>query len=229
MTIMHFDFLEIQTHSRLGGVRSLLDAFDKALPELEKRERKALERQAENENWEYADYDVERQSLDDTFKYWLPRFAAYSVISLLCAALESQLNACAGRVRKQSHTPFELSDIKGGGIDAADLYLKKLKAHEVKQDDEWNTLRDLRDLRNIVAHRMGSKGHPDRHHEIIVRLSKDYPGDLKFSDDSWNDEVYISMSLCRCFTDAVERVMNRVIKAVNNTYPVEPEAPSSEK
>ncbi len=167
MTLMHFDFLKIKIDLRLRGVRSLLDVFEQALPELEERERKALERRAENENWEYDYYDAARQSLDDAFKYWLPRFAAYSVISLLCAALESQLNACADRVRKRSHSPFELSDIKDRGIEAAALYLKRLKAYEVKQDKEWNTLHDLTELRNIVVHRMGSKGHPDRQREKI--------------------------------------------------------------
>ena len=226
--LIRIDPLEIKTHSRLRGVRSLLDAFQQALPELEKREREALEQQAENKGWEYDYYNAARQSLDETFKYWLPRFAAYSVIVLLYAALESQLYACADRVQKRSHSPFEPFDIKGKGIEPADLYLKKLKAFEVKQDDEWNTLRDLRDLRNIVAHRMGSKGHPERHRKEIKHLSREYPGDLKFSDDFLNDEMYISISLCRRFTDAVERFLNRVLAAVN-AYPVEPESSPSEK
>ena len=225
---MHFDFLEIQTHSRLGAVRSLLDAFDKALPELKKREREALERRAENENWDYVECDVERQHLDYTFKYWLPRLAAYSVISLLYAVLESQLNACAGRVRKQSHTPFELSDIKGRGIDPAALYLKKLKAYDFKQDNEWNMLIDLRTLRNIVVHQIGSKENPDKHHEKINRLSKNYLGDLKFSDNFLEDEMWISSSLCRRFTDAVERVLNRVLAAVT-VSPIEPGATPSKE
>ena len=228
MTLMHFDFLKINTDLRLAGVRSLWDFFYKALPEFRQREREVLERRAEKGNWEYADYEVERQLLNDKFKHWLPRFATYSVIILLHAVLESQLNACADRVQKRSHSPLKLSDIKDGGIDAAALYLKRLMVFEVKQDDEWNTLSDLRDLRNIIAHRMGSKGHPDKHHEKINCLSKKYPGDLKFLDDFCENEMYISMSLCRRFTDAVERVLNRVIKAVN-AAPVEPESSPSEK
>ena len=228
MTLMHFDFLKIKIDLRLRGVRSLLDVFEQALPELEERERKALERRAENENWEYDYYDAARQSLDDAFKYWLPRFAAYSVIVLLHAVLESQLNECTDRVRKRTHSPFKLSDMRDRGIDAADLYLKRLKAFEVNQDDEWNTLCDLRDLRNIIAHRMGSKGHPEKQRKRIKHLSEKYPGDLKFSDNFWEDEMWISSSLCRRFTDAVERVLNRVIKAVN-AAPVEPESSPSEK
>ena len=109
------------------------------------------------------------------------------------------------------------------------MYLKKLKAYDFKQDNEWNMLCDLRDLRNIIAHRMGSKGHPEKQRKRIKHLSEKYPGDLTFADNFWEDEMWISSSLCRRFTDAVERVLNRVIKAVNNAYPVEPEAPSSEK
>ena len=227
MNLVHIDPLEIQTDSRLRAVRSLLDAFEQALPELEEREREALEQRAKKEGWEVDYYGYECQSLDETFKYWLPRFAAYSVIVLLHAVLESQLNECADRVRKRSHSPLKLSDIKGSRVKAADLYLKTLKAYEVK-DKEWNTLHDLTELRNIVVHRMGSKGHPDKHDGIVKRLSKDYPEDLKFSDDFWSDEMYISMSLCRRFTDAVERVLNRVIAAVN-TYPVEPRSSPSEE
>ena len=104
MTLMHFDFLKINTDLRLAGVRSLWDLFYKALPEFRQREREALERRAENENWDHAEYDVERQLLNDTFKHWLPRFATYSVIILLHAVLESQLNACTDRVQKRSHS-----------------------------------------------------------------------------------------------------------------------------
>ena len=42
-----------------------------------------MKRKAEDENWEFDDFDVERQVLDDRFQFWLPRYTVYSVVTLL--------------------------------------------------------------------------------------------------------------------------------------------------
>jgi hypothetical protein len=45
---------------------------------------------AEEQNWDFGDFDVERQILDEEFGRWIPTLAAYSVIILLHSAVEVQ-------------------------------------------------------------------------------------------------------------------------------------------
>ena len=123
--IISFDRLEMETTGRLAGVKSLLRLLEEAIPEFEQREQAALRELARNEDYDFGDYDVERQIVDGHFKYWLPRFAAYSVITLLHMVLEVQLHACALRAQQRMNSPFGRTDIKGSGIEAAATYLTK--------------------------------------------------------------------------------------------------------
>ena len=80
---MKFDILVLQTFGRLTGVREFLELIDRTLPESEWSGNETLKAKAEQEEWEYSDFDVERQILDERFQFWLPRFTAYSVVTLL--------------------------------------------------------------------------------------------------------------------------------------------------
>ena len=73
---MQLDLLVLQTFGRLTGIRSFLDLLDGALPRSEWSDNEALKQRAEKENWEFNDFDVERQVLDERFRFWLPRYAA---------------------------------------------------------------------------------------------------------------------------------------------------------
>jgi hypothetical protein len=97
---MKIDTLVLQTFGRLAGVRAFLELVDRALPESEWQENELLRKNAEEGAWEYDDFDVERQILDERFGFWLPRFTSYSVVTLLHTVLETQLAAAA--VRAQS-------------------------------------------------------------------------------------------------------------------------------
>ena len=81
--------LVLQTFGRLAGIRSLLEVLDQAIPESEWSENEALKERAEDEKWGFADFDVEQQVLDERFRFWLPRYTAYSVVTLLYAVLET--------------------------------------------------------------------------------------------------------------------------------------------
>ena len=141
---MHIDPLRLKTAERLAGVRALLNLLEKAVPEHEERERTALREIAQKQDFGFDEYDVERQILDGRFGFWLPRFAAYSVVTLLYAVLEVQLFECAGRARRRMESPFGPEDIKGRGIEAAATWLTTSGASDVKQDEAWSTLTDLR-------------------------------------------------------------------------------------
>src|SRR5437870_5172340 len=105
MTI-HFDYLVLETFDRLFGVTAFLEVVDKAIPEMEWREQEALKQMAERENWEYSEYDGQRQVLDEKFRHWIPRFAGYSVIVLLQSIVETQFLTCSQRVGTKRSCQF---------------------------------------------------------------------------------------------------------------------------
>lgn len=213
---MKFSPLVLQTFGRLSGVRAFLDVLDRALPESEWADNEALKQQAEAEDWEFGDFDVERQILDERFQFWLPRFTTYSVVTLLFTVVETQLAACAERACLQKEARFRPTDVRGQGIEAAALYLERVGAYEVRRDSSWQTICDLRDLRHLIVHRAGTKGQSEEHHHTAQRLAKEYSGRIVFpdSDWSWHGEVWISIPLCRDFIDVVEGFFDRVFEAL---------------
>ena len=102
--------------------------------------------------------------------------------------LEVQLHECARRAQRRLSVPLGPEDIKGHGIEAAAMYLKKVGLSDVKDDMAWHTLTDLRDLRNLIVHRAGTSS--EKHQSILNRLRERYEGDLEVEKnpmDWWNE------------------------------------------
>lgn len=88
---------------------------------------------------------------------------------------------------------------------------------EVKQGEAWSRLTDLRELRNLIAHRAGNSSRIEKHRKTVDRLVKKYNGHLdveKTPMDRWS-EVWISMDLCRRFTNDVEAFLGEVLSDVD--------------
>jgi hypothetical protein len=214
---MQLDLLVLQTFGRLTGIRSFLDLLDGALPRSEWSDNEALKQRAEKENWEFNDFDVERQVLDVRFRFWLPRYAAYSAVSLLYTVLETQLAAAAKRACAQMQASFQPTDVRGAGIEAAALYLERLGVYDIRHDPAWQKICDLRDLRHLIVHRAGTKGESEKHRQTAQRLAGAYGGRVVFPDRdwSWYGEVWVSILLCYEFVETVEAFFDRVFDALH--------------
>jgi hypothetical protein len=213
---MQMDSLVLQTFGRLAGIRSFLDLLDRTLPAAEWSDNEALREQAESETWEYPDFDVERQILDERFHFWLPRFTAYSAVSLLYTVLETQLAAAAKRACSRQGASFKPSDMRGRGIEASALYLKRVGVFDARQDSAWQTVANLRELRHLIVHRAGTEGESDDHRRAALRLAATYPGRIVFPDGdwSWYGEVWVSIHLCRELIESVEGLFDRLFDAL---------------
>jgi hypothetical protein len=97
MTKIRFEAVVFDTLGWIWGIRSFIDEVERSLPEAEKRERVSLERIAGEFGWDYESYSEKESGIDSKFEYWIPRIAAYSIIALLHALLETQLRALANR------------------------------------------------------------------------------------------------------------------------------------
>ena len=98
---IHIDRIEIEMASRLDGVKAFLHLLQDAVPEFEKRKQEELRELARQEKYDDLEYAVEQQILDEQFQYWLPRYSAYSVVTLLHMVLEAQLHECVRRAEQR--------------------------------------------------------------------------------------------------------------------------------
>jgi hypothetical protein len=211
MARIRIDPLVAETLERLVGTAAFLEALDKVVPEVEWQERESLKELAAEQNWDFGDFSVEQQILDEKFGRWIPTLAAYSVIILLHSAVEAQLDSFAGRVGRMQGSSFGLDDTAGRGIERAALYLKKVGGLAVKDDPAWPHLQNMQKLRNVIAHRGGKWTGTDAERE---RLLLTYPGKLAFRDRSLTrQELWISMNLCREFAQQTEGFFKRIFKA----------------
>jgi hypothetical protein len=186
--------------------------WTKQIPEVEQQERQVLKKMAAEHGWDFGDYDVERQILDEKFGRWIPTLASYAVVILLYSVVETQLNALAERVGVMHNSRFRLKDVAGRGIERAALYLKRAAALEIKDDSAWPHLLNLQALRNVIAHSggrvVGLDGNQKR------SLTAAYPGDLHFQEHGeTRQEIRISMILCRTLAQHTEEFFERIFKA----------------
>jgi hypothetical protein len=216
MAKIHIDPMALETFQRLFGVRSLLETFDKAIPGVEWQEREALKRLAEDENWDFGDYDVQSQVLDSKFRIWVPTYAAYSIIILLDSIAETQLFAYAERIGRQQGCTFRPKEIKGHAMEPAVKYLKKVAGIDVTGDPSWLHLDNLQWLRNTIVHWGGRTNDSPDQRKRVEEMLKGYGSkmDLRPNRELWGDEseVWISMSLCRELAEHVEQFFKRLCK-----------------
>jgi len=216
MAKIHIDRLALETFGRVFGVKALLGALDKALPEAEWQERKSLRRLAEEQHWDYSNYDVECQVVDEKFRFWVPRFAAYSVISLLQSVVETQLFACADRLRSTRRAATTNKKGKRRGLERARQQLKAMSGFDVATDSAWPELLRLEKLRNLIVHQGGSLGKSKEDRTWSIRLAETYKGKLWLSDETnpYEPHVILSMRLCTELADLVYEFFRRILPAL---------------
>ena len=106
MTFFRFNFLAGDTFDRLVGLKALIEHAANSIPEMERQAQEALKSRAKSGGWDFDDYRIEQQILEENYGHWVPRYTGYSTLVLLYSIVETQLLACADRVA--SSVPFFL-------------------------------------------------------------------------------------------------------------------------
>lgn len=212
---LRFNFLALNTFQRLIGASAFVNLLDEAMPSIELRETEDLKQFAENEGWDYSDYQDECDVLSKKFRYWMPRFAAYSCAILLYSIVETQLQAYAEQVGRQHNSVFQVQDMRGCGVKQTTLYLNRVAGIDVAQDPSWKHIDNLRQLRNLIVHWGGRPSKSKEHQNLIERLSNAYPGYISMPDDYWppHNQVWVSMRLCSQFATEIEAFFKRLFHA----------------
>lgn len=213
--MFRINFFVVETFERLAGVRALIDHADKSIPEMERQTKEALKRLAEDQGWEFGEYSVERDLLDDKYWHWVPRYSGYSAVILLYSIVETALRACAERVGKERASAFGVSDMKGNGLDPSVRYIERVTGIDAKKDSAWPHLQDMQALRNILVHRGGRRSTSAAHQNEFDGLVDRCEGLSKASRLGADDEFWVALRLCREFVGQVEDFFKRLFKGLN--------------
>ena len=203
---------------RLTGVRAFIEHADQSIPVMEDRARKALKELATQEDWDYSQYDVGEQVLDADYRHSIPRYTTYSAIILLASFLETQLVRCAEKVGQEKNTLFQVRDLKGGLLEAASFFLQRVSDLRIQDDPDWQYLKDMRALRNIIVHRHGRRGDLAKHQEEFDRLLEVYKPELSVDPNGLEDELIVSIQFCREYGQKSEIFVKRLFISLGSQH-----------
>ncbi|HEY6391735.1 MAG TPA: hypothetical protein VIX89_10685 [Bryobacteraceae bacterium] len=141
---LHFNLVVIETFARLNGALAFLETMNDGIPAVEEKEHRYLELLASEDGWEYGDYVVEKDVLNNKFHTWVPTFAAYSVSILLHSLVETQLYAFAEYIAEKQGSKLRVKDMAGRGVERCAIYLERVLSISVKTDQAWIWLNDRR-------------------------------------------------------------------------------------
>lgn len=219
--MVKIDFFAWEFKSWLSGTRTFLELLSHAVSEAAAAEAAAkLKQRAESEGWEADDYFAEDDVLQEDFEHWLPRLSTYAVIILLQSLVETQLHACARRLRRDQALNLDVKDLHGTGVLPAKTYLIKIANLDIANDLGWHELSNLQDIRNIIIHRRGRPGESSDQRDVVNRLLKEYPEDLTLNParsrgvtNTKEQELAITFRLCSHFLREIDEFFQRLFKA----------------
>ena len=228
MTFFRFNFLAGETFARLEGLKALTEHTANSIPEMERQAQEALKSRAESGDWDFEDYRVEQQILEENYGHpnrlshlsgllpvvgWVPRYTGYSTLVLLYSIVETQLLACADRVAEDKSFAFRARDIKGSAFERSVRLIRALTPINAKQDIAWPHLKDLQALRNIIVHRAGMRGQAEKYQKEFDDLLLRHKKRISKIEDFWSgDSLWIPMETCKFFTLEVEQFFKRLFK-----------------
>lgn len=195
----------------LHGVQDYLEEMEKAIPLAEKNRQEILDQEESEGKWDWEGYNINQQIVEMTFNKSLPRILSYSIITYLYTIVEVELFSIAKNLREQKNFELKINEIAGNGIEKAKIYLTKVAKINVSNDSSWNTLQDLRCLRNVIVHRMGKQG-DENQRKTINMLIKKYGDQITLIGDNDDSQIIVSTKLCRHFIVEILGFFDRLFK-----------------
>ena len=100
--------------------------------------------------------ESETWDLDEIFEEYFPGLQRRSALLTVWGYFEHELDKLCALYKAEKNFALDLSDLNGKGIDRATTYLEKVAGLDMhKGSQEWQLLRKIQQLRNIVAHQDG--------------------------------------------------------------------------
>lgn len=193
---VYLDTPTITTGERLSGVKDLLELLRTALPVFEERAQQDLSDHAHRHHYDAGEYFMERDILLAKYREYLPRFAAFAVVTVLHAVLETQLHECVLHVCRRTGTVPPRRPKRR----RVEFYLTHLQrrgglAPIARRDRQL--LRRLGRLRNDIAHTLARRADDGRHY-------------------GWDSLTSIPWESCSDYVALVERVLDGVVTSTRS-------------
>ncbi len=104
----------------------------------------------------HAGLDSESWDLEKIFKEYFPNLQRRSAFLTVWGYFEHELDKLCALYKSEKGLRLDLADLSGQGVDRSTSYLDKVAGLNVhKTSQEWNQIRNIQKVRNIVAHRDG--------------------------------------------------------------------------
>jgi hypothetical protein len=213
------DVFRLEVVGSFVGAWEYLSVMERSIPEIEERELIALKEAARLESWEWEEYDRSSQELDGVLHYHVPRVLSYSYLTYLHSLVEVGLGAIADDLRVRRAVALRHNELRGSPIDRVVLFLEKVCGLAVRGQGDWQRLRDLAQIRDVLVHRGGRLGEDMAARERLRELAARLPVALE-TTNGWDDEssfLEVSYDLCRHFTREATSHIERLLELTRPT------------
>ncbi len=149
---LHIDLRPVDILRAIGGLEKYLDLVEAQFEEVHRIERHTLElqRPADADDWNELNY------LDDLYERDLKPAMRYSFVVLVHIVFETQLRDFCSRIQRDLKLPeIAVTDLRGGAIDQALIFLTRLAGIRAQDFPEWQQLRTLQKVRDCIIHAYG--------------------------------------------------------------------------
>jgi hypothetical protein len=198
------DMFPIMILSEFSAARSFLDEFSAAMPAARANAMERLSVQSREEKWSYEDFDCARQDLECDFDYNMPRVMNRSFVVYLHSVVEHSLARIARDVHKRRGISLKPKEVNGPPIERTSTYLAKVAGIRVNELEDWQFLRDVARVRDVIVHRGGEIGEDAAERNRLRELCTRYAGLIDVSRGGWNEassEIEFDTPFCRAATD----------------------------
>ncbi|MGC2698116.1 MAG: hypothetical protein WA738_20195 [Candidatus Angelobacter sp.] len=118
--------------------------------------------------------DEDSWDLQEVFEEYFPTLQRRSALLTVWGFLEHELDALCLLYQSEKGFKLAFSDLAGKGIDRSATYLEKVAGLlGLKSSREWNALKEIQNIRNLIAHNDGRlHDHQGKPKDAIVTCMK---------------------------------------------------------
>ncbi len=152
---INVDFRLLDVSSELHALEDHYKLIEKQISHLSRAEKAALDeyRKKGNLTPEDPEWDFARQEYNHKVEFLFPRFFWGPFIVSLYAVLETSVIEIARLIQQSQKQGIAINDLRGDFLERAKKYYKHvLKFGLCSDDNAWQRIKILAEVRNVIAH-----------------------------------------------------------------------------
>lgn len=158
LDLSKYDFQLLEVSSELYALEDHLKLIEDQMMHIQKNERHRLDSYIHTNKLSYDDFEWQYSTYEVTnrIEFLLPRIFRGSFLVALYAVYESAVIEIAGLIQRKQFQGISIKDLKGNFLEQAKEYYKHILKFELYIENEaWQRVKMLSELRNAFAHANG--------------------------------------------------------------------------